>query len=69
MFFQMIPFFNNCIFRDLNFGPGSGNNDGQVQSDPSSGSGRKIAKTSNIANLQEAWAVSRRVSKDDWLDW
>ena len=56
------------LFRDLGFGPGGGGaNDGPP--DPSSGSGRKITKTSNIANLQEAWAVSRRVSKDDWLDW
>jgi FKBP12-rapamycin complex-associated protein len=30
---------------------------------------KKLPTSANLANLQAAWAVSRRVSKDDWLDW
>lgn len=30
---------------------------------------KRLPTSANLANLQEAWTVSRRVSKDDWLDW
>ena len=31
--------------------------------------GRRPPTSANLAKLQEAWTVDRRVSKDDWLDW
>eukprot|EP00095_Tigriopus_kingsejongensis_P005635 maker-scaffold420_size176246-snap-gene-0.24 protein:Tk05635 transcript:maker-scaffold420_size176246-snap-gene-0.24-mRNA-1 annotation:"target of rapamycin" len=31
--------------------------------------GKRLPTSANLASLQEAWTVSRRVSKDDWLDW
>ncbi len=38
-------------------------------SDQQLSSARRLPHSANISHLQEAWAVSRRVSKDDWLDW
>ena len=31
--------------------------------------GKKLPSSAQLKNLQSAWEVSRRVSKDDWLDW
>ena len=33
------------------------------------GGGRKLPTSAQLSNLQAAWEVSRRVSKEDWLDW
>ena len=36
---------------------------------PRASGGYKHSSRLNMANLQKAWTVSRRISKDDWLDW
>jgi FKBP12-rapamycin complex-associated protein len=30
---------------------------------------RRLPRAANLANLEAAWQVTQRVSKDDWLDW
>ena len=42
--------------------------DGQVPPAPLTG-GRKLPTSAQLENLQAAWDVSKRVSKEDWLDW
>ena len=53
---------------------GGGGSDPSAQPPPPPAAGeqssaRRLPHSANISHLQEAWAVSRRVSKDDWLDW